>query len=198
MTFKKLSLLHTNFVTELFNSTKSSSSSSPDSSSAPSGMAEDVIGLINAGVEMRGGKRGTFVGGDVGEFVVGLLDSMLNEVSVMRQGGAADGAIFYSEIRQHLEGRQLLIMEMVMATELLKIISKPEVKAEIEQHLKKLQTDTEKMNRSDTAQLTSTLPKFSASHVMIQQYKARQQLISEIQGRTAILGTPSSETRNRN
>ena len=41
---------------------------------------EDVIGLINAGVEMRGGKRGTFVGGDVGEFVVGLLDSMLNEV----------------------------------------------------------------------------------------------------------------------
>ena len=41
---------------------------------------EDVIGPINAGVEMRGGKRGTFVGGDVGEFVVGLLDSMLNEV----------------------------------------------------------------------------------------------------------------------
>ena len=114
------------------------------------------------------------------------------------QGGAADGAIFYSAIRQHSEVRQLLIMEMVMATELLKIISKPEVKAEIEQHLKKLQTDIEKMNRSDTAQLTSTLPKSSASHVMIQQYKAHQQLISEIQGRIAILGTQNSGTRNRN
>ena len=85
-----------------------------------------------------------------------------------------------------------------MATELLKIISKPEVKAEIEQHLKKLQTDTEKMNRSDPAQMMSTLPKSSASHVMIQQYKARQQLISEIQGRIAILGTQNSGTRNRN
>jgi len=28
------------------------------------------------------------------------------------QGGAADGAIFYSAIRQHSEVRQLLIMEM--------------------------------------------------------------------------------------
>ena len=109
------------------------------------------------------------------------------------QGGAADGAIFYSAIRQHSEVRQLLIMEMVMATELLKIISKPEVRAEIEQHLKKLQTDIEKMNRSDTAQLTNTLPKSSVSHVMIP-----QQLISEIQGRIAILGTQNSGTRNRN
>ena len=76
-----------------------------------------------------------------------------------------------------------------MATELLKIISKPEVKAELELNLKKLQTDIEKMNRSDTTQLTSTLPKSSVSHVMIQQYKARQQLISEKQGRIAIMGT---------
>ena len=117
---------------------------------------------------------------------------------VMLQGGAADGAIFYSAIWQHLEVRQLLIMEMVMATELLKIISKPEVKVEIEQHLKKLQTDSEKINGSDTAQLTITLPKSSASHVMIQKYKARQQLIYEIQGRIAILGTQNSGTRNRN
>ena len=85
-----------------------------------------------------------------------------------------------------------------MAIELLKIICTHEVKAEIEQHLKKLHTEIEKMNRSDTAQLASTLPKSSASHVMIQKYKAHQQLISEIQGRIAILETQNSGTRNRN
>ena len=85
-----------------------------------------------------------------------------------------------------------------MARELLKIISKPDVTAETEQHLKKLQTDVEKMNRSDAAPLTITLPKSSSIHVMIQQYKAHQQLISEIQGRIAILGTQNSGTRNRN
>ena len=126
-------------------------------------------------------------------FLVVVLDK---HCIVMLQG--ADGAIFYSIIQYDLEARQLPIVEMNMAMELLHIIYKPEVKAEIEQHLKKLQTDIEKMNRSDTAQLTSTLPKSSASHVMIQQYKARQQLISEIQGRIAILGTQNSGTRNRN
>ena len=91
-------------------------------------------------------------------------------------------------IHEHSQARQLLIQEMKLASEVLAVTTQPALKSDIEYHLKRLQNDLEKLNVDDVTKITGEHPPNSpSSSVIIQQYKARQQLISEIQTATEVL-----------